>query len=244
MERSLSELALAHGTDKAGSHSYTGAYELHLATFRDRPVQLLEIGVGGYEYPQKGGESLRMWKEYFPQGRIIGLDIYDKSALAEERIEILQGDQGDRRYLEALAAEHGPFDIVIDDGSHLSGHVITSFRTLFPHLAESGVYVIEDIQTSYWGTYAKPYRSPGTTMALLKELADGLNYAEFDVVGYQPTYTDLWVRSLTLYHNIAFIQKGSNIEPSNVLPPHPRSTRMFDRSIRARLRARLNSLFR
>lgn len=242
MARSLSELALAHGTDKAGSHSYTEAYDFHLARCRDRPVRLLEIGIGGYEDPHEGGQSLRMWKEYFQQGQIIGLDIYDKSSLAEDRIAILRGDQGDERYLEALAVEHGPFDIVIDDGSHLSGHVITSFKALFPHVVNGGVYVIEDIQTSYWGTYSKPHVPPGTTMALLKELADGLNHAEFDIIGYRPTYTDLWVQSLTFYHNIAFIQKGANIEPSNVLPPHPRSARMFDRSLRARLRSRLRWL--
>ncbi len=241
MARSLSELALAHGTDKAGGHSYTGAYDFHFARFRDRPVRLLEIGVGGYEDPHKGGESLRMWKEYFPQGQIIGLDIYDKSSLAEERIAIFQGDQGDEKCLEALAAEQGPFDIVIDDGSHLSGHVITSFKALFPHVVDTGVYVIEDIQTSYWATYSKPYTPPGTTIALLKGLADGLNYAEFDVVGYRPTYTDLWVQSLSLYHNLAFIQKGANTEPSNVLPPHPRSATVFSRSLRARVRSRLRS---
>jgi hypothetical protein len=239
--RSLNDLALAHGTDKAGAHSYTDAYELHLGRFRDRPVRLLEIGVGGYEAPDQGGESLRMWKEYFPQGQIFGLDIYDKSSLAEERITIVQGDQGDERYLEALAAERGPFDIVIDDGSHLCAHVIKSFQTLFPHVVDKGVYVIEDVQTSYWATYANPFTPPGTTMALLKGLADGLNYAEFDVVGYEPSYSDVWVQSLTLYHNIAFIQKGANREPSNVLPPHPRSARVFDRSLRARLRSRLRA---
>jgi len=82
----LNELARAHGTDKAGDHSYTGAYEFHLAGFRDRPVRLLEIGVGGYEDPDQGGESLRMWKEYFAHGQIFGLDIYDKSSMSSPKI--------------------------------------------------------------------------------------------------------------------------------------------------------------
>jgi hypothetical protein len=69
-------------------------------------------------------------------------------------------------------------------------------------------------------------------MALLKSLADGLNHAEFDIPNYTPTYTDRGIRSITLYHNLAFIQKGDNSEPSNLLAPHPRRGR------RSRLRPR------
>jgi len=59
-------------------------------------------------------------------------------------------------------------------------------------------------------------------MTFLQELVDGLNYAEFDIPNYVPAYTDTWIRSLTFYHNMAFVQKGANTEGSNVLQPHPR----------------------
>jgi len=88
------------GTDKEGAHSYTAAYDGHLGRFRDQPITLLEIGIGGYADPAKGGASLRMWKTYFPQAQIFGLDIEDKSGLAKERITILRGDQGDPAFLE------------------------------------------------------------------------------------------------------------------------------------------------
>ena len=108
---SLRDLALAMGTDKEGAHSYTAPYERHLARLRHEPVTLLEIGIGGYASRARGGASLRMWKAYFPAGTIIGLDIEDKSPLAEERITILQGDQGDRGFLRELATSHGPFGV-------------------------------------------------------------------------------------------------------------------------------------
>lgn len=235
-ETSLREIALEKGTDKEGAHSYADAYERHLGHLRNKPITMLEIGIGGYAVggygdPHRGGASLRMWKEYFPGARIIGLDIEDKSGLAEDRITILRGDQGDRAFLEQVARDHGPFDVVIDDGSHHCRHVIASFEALFPHLADNGIYAIEDLQTSYWETYggsSGPDRR-GTSMTLLQALVDGLNHAELDVAHYEPTYTDRWVRSVTFYHNLAFVQKGPNLEPSNLLPPHPRDRRHFAR---------------
>jgi len=228
-EPSLRELALAMGTDKEGVHAYAGPYERHLARLRHEPVTLLEIGIGGYASRARGGASLRMWKAYFPAGTIIGLDIEDKSRFAEERITILQGDQGDRAFLREVAARHGPFDIVIDDGSHRCDHVITSFEVLFPHVRDGGIYVVEDLQTSYWGKYGGSSRpnTPGTSMTLLQRLTDGLNYAEFDIPNYEPTYTDVSITAVTFHHNLAFIEKGPNLERSNKLNPHPRPTRRF-----------------
>ena len=230
-DASLRAIAIETGTDKEGAHSYTGAYERHLGHLRDEPITLLEIGIGGYADPGQGGASLRMWKAFFPRARIIGLDIEDKSRLAEDRITILQGDQGDRAFLDGIAHEYGPFDVVIDDGSHRCAHVIASFEALFPHLTEHGIYAIEDLQTSYWETYGGSSGEDrrGTSMTLIQSLIDGLNHAEFDIPHYEPTYTDRWVTSVTAYHNLAFIQKGRNDEGSHLLPPHPRDAKRFAR---------------
>ncbi len=226
----LRELAIRKGTDKEGPHSYTGPYERHLERFRDLPITLFEIGVGGYADERYGGASLRMWKDYFPAGRIIGLDIEDKRHFSQERITILQGDQGDAAFLEDVARRYGPFDVVIDDGSHRCHHVLASFAALFPHVRDGGVYVIEDLQTSYWtdtGGSSTP-NTPGTSMTMLQRLTDGLNYAEFELPDYAPSYTDLWVSSVAFYHNIAFIEKGANVERSNIRPPHPGAERWLE----------------
>jgi hypothetical protein len=65
-------------------------------------------------------------------------------------------------------------------------------------------------------------------MTFLQSLVDGLNYAEFDILNYVPSYSDTWVRSVTFYHNLAFIQKGPNLEASNFLPPHPRPRQVLN----------------
>ena len=225
----LRAIASEMGTDKEGHHSYADAYERHLGHLRDEPITLLEIGIGGYTDPLAGGASLRMWKAFFPRAHIVGLDINDKSALAEDRITIERGSQADPAVLEQIARDHGPFDVVIDDGSHWCKHVIASFTALFPHVTENGIYAIEDLQTSYWETYggSSGANRGGTSMTMLASLVDGLNYAEFDLPSYQPTYTDRWIRSMTFYHNLAFIQKGPNLESSSMLPPHPRTARHF-----------------
>src|SRR5262245_54084192 len=74
----LPALAAYFGTDKWGEHWYARHYQAHFAPLRRRRLRLLEIGIGGYDDPHKGGESLRMWKAYFPNAQIFGLDITDK----------------------------------------------------------------------------------------------------------------------------------------------------------------------
>ena len=219
MSDDLVALAVEHGTDKWGRHWYARHYQTHFAPRRAEPLTLLEIGVGGYEDPAQGGASLRMWKAYFPQARIFGIDVHDKSGLEEDRIRIFTGRQDDRAFLDRVAAETGPLDIVIDDGSHRNPDVIASFEALFPRLREGGIYAIEDMQSSYWPSYggSLDLAAEHTMMGLVKRLADGLNHAEYIRPGYRPGFFDLNVSSVHVYHNLAFIYRGRNDEESNVL---------------------------
>jgi hypothetical protein len=215
-ELSLTTLAQRFQSDKWKVHRYTPHYEHHFARFVGQSVNVLEIGIGGYGHPGAGGASLLMWKSYFPKGNIVGLDIHDKSFVEQERIKTFVGDQGDEATLRKIAAEAGPLSIIIDDGSHRSADVIKSFNVLFPLLAPDGIYVIEDTQTSYWPEWggALDTEAPGTTMGLVKRLIDGLNYEEFVMEPYTPSYTDLNIVQVTCYHNLIFIQKGENREGS------------------------------
>lgn len=213
-------LARRHRTDKWGSHWYAQHYDRHFAPLRDRPLKLLEIGVGGYDDPEAGGESLRMWRDYFPNARIFGLDVVDKTAHDEARIRTVVGSQDDPEVLDRLHRESGGFDIVVDDGSHVSAHVIAAFRHLFPLLNDGGIYAIEDLQTSYWPVYggsSDPENRGDTSMEFLKGLADGLNHAEYDRPGYVPDAFDRTVVAVHFYHNLCFVQKGTNDEGSNLL---------------------------
>lgn len=216
----LSKMALIHKTDKYGYHFYTPHYQNHFKKFKFKKIKLLEIGVGGYENPYLGGNSLRMWKSYFPFAKIFSFDIYDKSFLQENRIKISKGSQVDEKFLKELMLEIGEPTIIIDDGSHINDHVIKTFEILFPSLKLGGIYVIEDTQTSYWenksGSSSEFNRSD-TIMGYFKAFLDGLNYQEFEKPGYKPNYYDLNIISIHFYHNLIVVCKGLNNEVSNYM---------------------------
>ena len=211
----LNRLAWSVGTDKWGNHWYTQHYQRYFEPLRNKRLNVLEIGVGGYEARDEGGESLRMWKTYFRKSRIVGIDIYDKSDLSERRIDIRQCDQTDSEALRRLSREYGGFDIIIDDGSHLNEHVIKSFQVLFPLLRQNGLYVVEDTQTAYWPTWGGGINDPRSSMAFFKTLADGLNHVEYPIANYDPNYFDQNVVEIAFFHNLIFIRKGNNNEKAN-----------------------------
>ncbi|GHT50160.1 hypothetical protein FACS1894102_5500 [Spirochaetia bacterium] len=216
----LSEIGLFYGTDKIGSHYYTQHYMTYLQKIRKKHIRLLEIGVGGYDNPNFGGHSLRMWKKYFSHGQIYGLDIYDKSALQEKRITIFKGSQIDNDFLEDVIKRTGELDIIIDDGSHLNEHIIETFKILFPKLKQGGIYVVEDIQTSYWpdmGGDSQNLLNQNTAMNFFKGLTDGLNYEEYLIPGYEPSYYDENISDIHFYHNMVFVSKNKNNEGSNMV---------------------------
>jgi hypothetical protein len=212
--KELTALGRKFRTDKARTHNYTQHYARHLEHLRTREFNLLEIGIGGASKPGQGGASLQMWKHYFPRAQIVGLDIVDKSFLRAPRIHTYQGSQVNEKLLRQICADFGSFDVIIDDGSHRPAHIRKTFRILFPLLNEGGVYAIEDTQTSYWPEWGgnEDLQSRTTTMALVKDLIDGLNYEEFVDESYQPSYTDQHVVAVHAYHNLVIIEKGQNAE--------------------------------
>jgi hypothetical protein len=197
----LQALARVYWTDKAGGHRYIEHYERHLRHLRLRPVRLLEIGIGGYESPTWGGASLRMWRDYFSRGEIHGVDIHEKD-IDEPRIRIHCGDQSDDAFMRALGREHGPFDVIVDDGSHVNAHVRASFGAMFEgHLRPGGLYVIEDMATAYDPRFGGgPPGHPGTSVELVKQLIDAVNV--------EPRA----VAAVHVYEQIAFIEKAAQRE--------------------------------
>jgi hypothetical protein len=212
--RNLRMLASIYMSDKWNFHWYAQHYEEVFRKDRRKRLNVLEIGIGGYDDPQQGGGSLRMWRSYFPHARIYGADIYDKSPHNQSRIQTFQGSQADPVFLDSVVGKIGRLDIVVDDGSHVCEHILFTFQHLFPLLAEGGLYVIEDTQTSYcadFGGNELDRNDPNTSIGYFKSLVDGLNWEEFSG-HYSPTYLDLNITSIAFYHNLIFIRKGSNRE--------------------------------
>lgn len=205
----LSQLMNKYGSDKGpGHHNYTPLYYKLLKGLQDSPLVFLEIGIGGYIYPDKGGESLRAWEEFFPKAVIHGIDIYDKCSIEKGRIHTHICSQNHPVQLTNLIGTIGSPDIVLDDGSHVSADIIVSFETLFPLLKKGGLYIIEDLETSYWAEHY--YGNDNiddltiiTTMNYFKRLSDSLNDTFFS---YQGPKFD--IESIAFYKGFILITKN------------------------------------
>src|SRR3990167_2871908 len=153
-------------------------FESHLSNLRESARSVLEIGV-------QEGHSVRMWKDYFPNAIIHGVDVpWTSHRFAENRIVEHLGDQSDVEFLSRLIQECDGFDVIVDDGSHFVNHQIISFKTLFPALRPGGVYVIEDLFSSYWRNWGGSYHnrrglSEQTAIDYLKDLVDALHSEHF-----------------------------------------------------------------
>ncbi len=217
----LDRIALESGTDKSSnSHNYTEIYAEYFAPFRDQPIKFLEIGIST-------GCSAWLWDRYFTNAEL---------HLIDNRLELLQHskperahyhivDQADAKALKRFAASvGGNFDIIIDDGGHYMDQQIISFQTLFPFLRSGGLYIVEDLHTSYWrqfgggGTAENPKAGEGTAVEFLKNLVEDLNYTSgLTACGdWKKTPKEIWmhlsefqkhIHSIHFYKSLCIIKK-------------------------------------
>jgi hypothetical protein len=161
MPRRLTEIANEAGTDKGtvhgDAHGYSLIYELLFEPIRDRALNLLEVGlaIGGPEHGMPASRkvtdapSVRMWRGYFPNAKLFGVDISDFSAFETDWFKFYKADCGDGKQLDEVVADLSgsgvALDIIIDDASHASFHQQLTMLKLFPLLKVGGFYIIEDL---------------------------------------------------------------------------------------------------
>ena len=198
--RDLKNKYKARKEDSDLAMHFLDVYRHHFKARRKEIKSLLEIGV------QYGG-SLKMWKDYFPNAQITGMDINPKCKKhKEKRIDIVIGDQADPKTLEKL----GNFDIIVDDGGHTMAQQIVSFEVLWDHINRGGVYVLEDLETSYWPKFGGAYGKSATAIQMLKDLVDNINHRatshkraddkRFDAKDYH-------IKSIHFYPSLCLIYK-------------------------------------
>ncbi len=141
----LDEIGARQGTDKssqsAAAHDYLRKYEFFFKELRREEFTLLELGVFK-------GASLKTWEEYFEKAEIIGVDCEAAaSGYVTGRSRMIQGDLGHTGFLETLP-KFSP-RIIIDDASHVWSHQLLALFVLFPTLMSGGIYIVEDIHTSF-----------------------------------------------------------------------------------------------
>ncbi|MDR2442613.1 MAG: class I SAM-dependent methyltransferase [Deltaproteobacteria bacterium] len=141
----LDAIGIKHGTDKCSSsdaqHDYLRKYEFFLRPLRNKSFTFLELGV--YK-----GASLRTWAEFFPKAEVIGVDIEPAAAeLAGKDAKVIIGNLAQNEFLTSLK-DLKPF-VVLDDASHWWPDQLRAFFTLYPSLPSGGLYIMEDIHTSF-----------------------------------------------------------------------------------------------
>ncbi len=204
---SLDEIGLETGTDKASTHhGYLEFYERFFEKLRGNSVTILEIGV-------LQGASMQMWEKYFPQGIVVGADINpDVVRFESRRVKIEIIDQSNVQDLIDLGVKHGPFDVIVEDGSHLWEHQITSLRTLFPFLKDKGFYIVEDLQTNF-GDMTEHYRGVSRISCVdyLKQLVDlRVATAQADISKEEDPFLRTYGRSvgfIAFYKHACLIEK-------------------------------------
>ncbi|GEM_PF-470328 len=199
---------------------YMEEWDRLMSPYRDQPIRLLEIGI------QNGG-SLEIWGKYFPRAeKIVGCDIdeacrnlkYEDNRIAVV-VEDANSDDGESQILQHAAS----FDVIIDDGSHHSNDVIRSFIRYFPLLTDNGIYLVEDLHTSYWRDYNGGLHNPLSSMAFFKRLADVLNFEHWRNNKPRTSYLDGFTASLGVQlsefdfariHSIEFVNSCCIIKKS------------------------------
>lgn len=183
---------------------YLDVYAKVLAPYVGKPVRVLEIGVfhGG------GLDQLRYLLG--PDAELIGVDIGEESAaVCAGRFDVMIGDQTDPGFLSRLIDEHGPFDVIIDDGGHSMRQQITAIENLFAAVNPGGVYIVEDTHTSYW----EPYQDyPTSFMEWVKARVDDLNRYHFSREADLPLWTTR-VTGIHLYDSMVVLDAGRHLPP-------------------------------
>lgn len=192
-------------------HHYFEIYERHFARFRDQPICLVEFGVS------QGG-SLQMWRDYFgTRATIYGVDINPNCKQFEEPgVHIVIGDQEDRVFLKQFARSLPPVDILIDDGGHTMSQQINTFEELFPAVQANGVYLVEDLHTSYWRKWGGGFKRRGTFIEFSKGFIDRINaWHSQQPRKLSPDQFTKTVRSLHFYDSVLVIEKQPIVAPTH-----------------------------
>lgn len=191
---------------------YLDIYDKLLRDWQGRDVSFLEIGV------YKGG-SIRMWRDFWgPKSTVTFLDIDPAcAALQLDGTKVEIGDQTDTAFLKRIAETYGPFDMIVDDGGHKMDHQNVSFRELWPHLKDRGLYIVEDTHTSYWPGFGGGYKAPQSFIEKCKNLVDYMHSWYTDQDDIFPFHAAArQVHSVQFYDSLVVIEKEHKQPPVSI----------------------------
>lgn len=213
---------LFFSTEEETAHKwlhYLPIYDEIFSPFIGSKVRFLEIGVS------KGG-SLRMWRKLLGEdATIFGVDIDKNCAVFDGKYARVRiGSQDDPAFMTRVVEEMGGLDVVLDDGSHIASHQRASFEILFARLSEGGLYVIEDLHTSYWPKMEGGVRRPGAAIEFLKAKIDEMHRHYYER-GLNTPSSMPDIESIAFFDSIAVVRKRKQQPRSHVIVPRPDRTK-------------------
>jgi len=211
--KTLTELSNLFGTDKRPSmHNFIEIYERNFFPIKDSIKKFFEIGIFN-------GASHKMWKCYFPNAEVYGIDIKEKPWVAKLGIHTSITNQGNRDDLQAFVEEFGSdFDVILDDGSHIVRHQQVSLAALFKHLKPGGLYIIEDVHTSlpefYNDNFEVDSTGSNTTLKMInnyiateKIVSEYMTVEEIRYLEQNIEYVDLSKRKSGMHSTLCIFRK-------------------------------------
>jgi len=208
--KTLVELYRSHSgkvSDKWSS--YLPVYEEKFAPMRERKVRLLEIGI------QNGG-SLEIYSRYFPVFEsLVGCDINpdcEKLHYQDPRIRVVVGDANTDEIEKRILDISDAFDIILDDGSHVSADIIRTFARYWKHVRPGGIFIAEDLHCSYWQDYGGGLYDPLSSISFFKALADIIHEEHWGVRGGPGQRLEKFARFYGLAFDDEELQKVHAVE--------------------------------
>lgn len=212
----LDKIAKKYKTDKSSDmHNYTRVYDKIIGPIRNDVKVFLEIGVAS-------GRSLKTWRDYLPNSRIIGVDINPNCQKYKgDRIDIITGNQAKESTFNSIPND---VDIILDDGSHYPSHQITTFGFLYPKLKDGGLYIIEDLHGQFLDNlkdghdifkflfdrvYDVNFNGKSKDQYFLGDKVNQYNHMDgmYDLSYYEKT-----IHSISFYRSVCVIEKQVDIE--------------------------------
>lgn len=183
--------------------SYFKIYDTFFRQFRGKDIVFCEVGVWK-------GRSLQMWKNYFgPKATIIGVDIDpDCKKFEEENIIVEIGSQSDPNFWAEFKRKYPKLDILVDDGGHTKEMQTVTFECMFPALEDGGIYLCEDVDTSYRKDFGEKYKGD-TFIEYSKDFIDDIHMCYSEEEDHKPNYNTFHMRGIHFYENIVLIEKGT-----------------------------------
>jgi len=190
-------------------HHYIPIYDRYFSRFRGKEVKFLEIGVSM-------GGSLQMWRKYLGKDAIIyGIDInLECKKYNGQSAEVRIGSQDDPGFLQSVIAEMGGVDVILDDGSHQMQHIKSSLEILFPLLNEGGIYMIEDLHTSYWRGFGGGLNSKNNFFRIIDLLIDDM-HKWYHGLGINFPSISQSCSGIHIYDSITVIEKNKVFKPTH-----------------------------